>query len=583
MAIPNSVSSTPSISTMPVDRQPATAADVARVLEITSTAFDEVDLITSATPLGETREVRPMQALSLKQSFDGFVDKCIDISLFETICLIFGISNEEFGFGDLIKQGPFSKSFDTFLQEKLSMPTYVLACTLIPIIQFFAKIFIQNSFDQVHAFLNREIADLCQKSRKRTQLLEFVAEKIDSIFQLEKKSIESGQVEISDRKLEAFIKDASLIPVDDNTPIDDVIETSIKNLSLIIVSAFHPKMDLGIEDALKSTIASLSSTIERWDQSHNYFVQFLNGCLKILKTVIKFFTDFVVVPLREMRDARIEVLCHFFMDNLMKSIVSGSLEGLFGFIEKEYGFDADIQKLINDLIDPKLLLTVGSGIIEEKHYAFTAADDEKASLKKLYKTIVNYISHLNTPQSLTGNLVGNGTNAVLTRLEQFVGDLISESYQEHFTADTLSKIFSKTIEGSTRAIDVIGLHEETANPTVQERKIESLNQAFVPKLTTFLNELYHQLVTEPVARGSASFLGACALRVTSAAHGSVNFFGRMIYNRTAEDSVAENYITPRLKKVKKLLLDPRILKVIILSTLPSATNHLMISTNPRLS
>src|SRR5690606_27014520 len=119
-----------------------------------------------------------------------------------------------------------------------------------------------------------------------------------------------------------------------------------RELSQVFMDAFYRKFDFAIDTNVKETIQKLKSYQASLNKRNS------SGLVKYAITqclinILDFFLTYLIEPTVKLKRTFLQYVSRHF-DEILESIIRGSLEGLYSTVESNQGFNLAIQTCINN-------------------------------------------------------------------------------------------------------------------------------------------------------------------------------------------------------------------------------------------
>lgn len=510
----------------------------------------------------------PIDLSHLDGALEGVISRTVEISIYFTLCTIFKINPDlNQGYAGLIRNRTFEEGLNLFLKENLSKPLYLFAVPLAFVLDKMFQLIMGSIFSQVLDFSKKEIEGLLSDNpEKRILLLQFLSQKVRSFINIHHAR------NLQDETLTRTLRDEHGIESEDIRSMSDISTDFYKSLSHILIEAFFPKINLGIEASINNAINSLYAMRES-ASTDNVFILILKEVFLVqLLFLLEKTNDYIIKPCGKLSDLLMKSISHKF-SGIVEAIVISSLSSLPNQLEANRGYQLEIQTALNDLFG-----ATDAGTIEDarshQEPLTSVSDEEKTLLRGIQNNILGLFTGMQVPSGLLGSASRYAIDSALStdKLGNFLNPQIVEKYRQNFNSDTLGKLASLSIVKLKESLENLGM----PNPTVLSdeeytTQLEAKETEFSANLQDLLDNFYRTTVA--TASPDESYKFKIGRLFGRAYHGTTNMFLNLAYGTTIEGATS-HYAGYKLKGLKQVFLDDEAITAVVQSSAKNFARHL---------
>jgi hypothetical protein len=600
-----------------------------------STTAPLQDVVVVAPQQGAAAPIAPERAtplVSMKSSIKSFVETTSRLALYKVLTILLQTEGPQVKFHSLvykkdaagnqilISTADFFKDLKAWLRLELagSAKNKFLAELLIltlPRIKYILDLVLGNIFAQVEQRAQDEIRGLVKSETKATNLLNFVSEKIQRMIELEtlvsrgekfgyttdidyfnllKDSTENNAPIVHDHSIDGthhLSIVGSTAPLTQEATFETELDKIYLDLSKVLIDCFYPKFDFGLkklENDLQAFIKNL-----KVDLDHDSIDDIHYALIASFVNLLTFILDGLVKPTNSFIDNTIHNLSHTIGDSLLKTIIEGAVNGVCDTIQRNDGFQGAVQSEIYKLLINPTTQPITSPTETPKERSIHKT--EKEALVNIHTTVMTFLRSVSTAETFLGSIAEGTLHGLAQAGEGRILPYVLTAYAQHFNEETLFSAANAAFKGATTALETIDLpltQSRQSDPDAAKhlRKSQRFhrrqNRIFRNRLPQNLPRLVGLAPVAPVAvqepaapKGALGWLystGACiAGSIGSLAYSAAN--AAVSFNGSGADiptALSETIIIPKLAKVKKTFLNPKVLTALVQGSLPAVDSYL---------
>ena len=552
---------------------------------------------------------RPLKErhVAVNTAFSGLTSRITELAVFQILTTLFFLPTEEKGFGQILKNhGPdFDVAFDHYLQANANPVAYWMIRSIKPMIQYCLTAIFSNSFEQIKHFAIHELDALVTDETKKAYIVRLVKDFINISAQFSdlKKQVAQDEHTFSkaiDLQHDAFLlrlfegdAPASTLPASKRA--QNLVNNFYHDLAHVLMEAFHPRVDFGIEANMRRALVSIETKIAALSDKHSIVASFKRMFFIIYRNVITFIIENIVAPTGRFKNATLKNISHLF-DGLLSFILQSSIDAFLQLFKDKRGFGLEIYQAINAAVraespaveaaevalgpQPETPITRDLGEISDQLIAFfKAAPTAESSIGSLATGLIDHVVGWGGDQVKQAVLSGYHAAFSPAKIEQ--------------TKEQLLAVLANVITGCKSGVEEVGANlpaDEEYVANQEELRRETKEQT--DRLGEFISGKVHALIdgylrpapTETVATAAAgsssiwawggSMISSAMGAATRGARQVVSMASSLTTGKSPSELIGKDYATRKIVYVRDELLDPRTVKTITHVTIPIITGYI---------